>query len=465
MDTTENLDLPYILPSQAQKHVTHNEALRMLDALVQAAVTTRGLSAPPIAPAAGARYIVADGATGVWTGQEGKLAAWQDGGWSFYPPLVGWLAYVSDEERLLVFTDEGWRVATADAAPPDRLGINMTAEAPNRLALAGAASLFNHEGAGHQLKINKAGSGDTASLIFQTGHSGRAEFGLAGDDDFHVKVSADGSSWTDAMVVDRTSGRSTFPAGIAGVREQLAADRTYYVDPAGSDANDGLSAGAPFATVQKAVDEACRLDCSIHDVTIRLADGIYGGQAVSITRPLLGGGTLSFVGDEATPANVVVPGFSVRAGWVSIGGMKIATGTDWINSILVQNGAVVTTGALEFGAIGANACHISVASGGIVTIGADYAISGGAARHLLARGGTIDASSRTVTLTGTPAFTSFAFSSGCGSINLWNPTFAGAATGQRYVIDTNGVLNTYGKPADFLPGDAAGTATNGGVYV
>ena len=34
-DTTAILGLPYLLPSQAQKHVTHNEALRQLDALVQ----------------------------------------------------------------------------------------------------------------------------------------------------------------------------------------------------------------------------------------------------------------------------------------------------------------------------------------------------------------------------------------------------------------------------------------------
>ena len=32
-DATINLEMPYILPSQAQKHVTHNEALQRLAAL------------------------------------------------------------------------------------------------------------------------------------------------------------------------------------------------------------------------------------------------------------------------------------------------------------------------------------------------------------------------------------------------------------------------------------------------
>jgi hypothetical protein len=56
---------------------------------------------------------------------------------------------------------------------------------------------------GVQLKINKAAAGDTGSLLFQTGWSGRAEMVLAGDDDFHVKVSADGSNWKEALAIDK----------------------------------------------------------------------------------------------------------------------------------------------------------------------------------------------------------------------------------------------------------------------
>ena len=37
-DTSHALSLPLIQPSQAQKHVTHNEALRILDAVVQLVV-------------------------------------------------------------------------------------------------------------------------------------------------------------------------------------------------------------------------------------------------------------------------------------------------------------------------------------------------------------------------------------------------------------------------------------------
>jgi len=67
MDTTHLL-LPYLAAAQAQTHVTHNEALRLLDAMVQLAMLDRTRSALPGAPADGDRHIVASGATGLWAG-------------------------------------------------------------------------------------------------------------------------------------------------------------------------------------------------------------------------------------------------------------------------------------------------------------------------------------------------------------------------------------------------------------
>ena len=67
MDDTPNLGLPYIMAAQSQKHVTHNEAIRALDAIVQLSVLDRDLSTPPTTPADGARYIVASSPTGAWT--------------------------------------------------------------------------------------------------------------------------------------------------------------------------------------------------------------------------------------------------------------------------------------------------------------------------------------------------------------------------------------------------------------
>ena len=214
MDSTPRLQLPYIAPQQAQKQVTYNEAMRRLDRLVQPVVSSRSLTAPPAAPAAGESWIVPPGAAGDWAGQDGALATWLDGGWRFDAPVAGQLAFVRDAAELVVFVAGAWQVHTGRGGSGlAHLGVNTDADATNRLTVAAPASLFTHAGADHRLKLNKAAPGDTASLVFQTGWSGRAEFGLTGDDDFRLKVSPDGAGWHDALVIAAASGRVALPGG------------------------------------------------------------------------------------------------------------------------------------------------------------------------------------------------------------------------------------------------------------
>jgi hypothetical protein len=208
MDQTPNLSLPYIHAAQAQKHVTHNEAIRRLDAVVQISVVDRDLASPPASPAEGARYLVAAGASGAWSGQETRIAAWQDGAWAYYAPAVGWTCWVADEAVRLTWSGSAW---VNGLNPTPLIGVNATADATNRLAVAAAASLLNHAGSGHQLKINKAAAGDTAALLYQTAFAGRAEMGLAGDDDWRLKVSSDGAEWRDAVRAERATGRIYLP--------------------------------------------------------------------------------------------------------------------------------------------------------------------------------------------------------------------------------------------------------------
>ena len=92
-DTTAILGLPYLLPSQAQKHVTHNEALRQLDALVQLSAAEIGADTPPADPAEGDLYILGAAPTGSWAGQAGALALWEGSAWAFIAPREGWRAW------------------------------------------------------------------------------------------------------------------------------------------------------------------------------------------------------------------------------------------------------------------------------------------------------------------------------------------------------------------------------------
>jgi hypothetical protein len=205
-EITANLKMPYILPSQAQKHVTHNEALQLIDAVVQLRIEDT-LDEEPEAPEEGECYLVGDSPTGAWAGKADRLAFRQDGAWIFIEPLEGWRAWFRADGRQRYCTGAGWsELPLPDEASFVRLGVNATADASNRLAISSPASLFNNAGNGHQIKVNKAASGDTASLLFQTGWSGRAEMGLAGNDEFSVKVSPDGASWA--------TGFSIAPGGI-----------------------------------------------------------------------------------------------------------------------------------------------------------------------------------------------------------------------------------------------------------
>ena len=208
-----NLSLPYIQQNQAQKHVIHNEGMRLLDGVVQLSVLSRAQTAPPTNPVAGDRYILPSGATGAWAGFDGSLAHWEENAWRIIQPKEGWVAWDQDERALLVFSQGHWTAATtATAEQLDKLGLNTSADLTNRLAVSSDATLLTHDTTGgHQLKINKDQPGDTGSLLFQTGWSGRAEMGLAGSDNFEIKVSPDGSNFHQALTVDRATGAVTLP--------------------------------------------------------------------------------------------------------------------------------------------------------------------------------------------------------------------------------------------------------------
>ena len=210
-DDTTILSLPLILPAQAQKHVTHNEALVKLDLMVQLAVLNRTLTTAPALPTIGDRHIVAVGATGPWVGQAGRIALFTEAGWQFTQPLAGWQAYVMAESQMAFFNGLVWIALSDGPFTVGQLGVSATPDATNRLSVSAPATLLNHAGSGHQLKLNKAVSGDTASLLFQTGFGGRAEMGTAGSDDFSVKVSADGSVWSVALVAAAATGEVTLP--------------------------------------------------------------------------------------------------------------------------------------------------------------------------------------------------------------------------------------------------------------
>ena len=105
----------------------------------------------------------------------------------------------------------------AAAANVTALGLGLGGASPdasNRLSVNAAATLLNNAGGSHEATINKAAAGNDASLALKTGFSARALFGLLGTDDVTLKVSPNGSTFFDAFVIDRATGRAEFPAPI-----------------------------------------------------------------------------------------------------------------------------------------------------------------------------------------------------------------------------------------------------------
>jgi len=110
-DATPRWALPMLFAGQAQKEIFHNEALTALDMLLHGVALSADLATPPTAPTAGEAWIVATGATGAWSGRDGRLAGWTEGGWRFVSPRAGLTIYVVDRGHAMTHDGDGWHDA------------------------------------------------------------------------------------------------------------------------------------------------------------------------------------------------------------------------------------------------------------------------------------------------------------------------------------------------------------------
>lgn len=246
------LNLPFLQPSQAQKHVTHNEALRQLDLVVQLTVASLNATNPPVAPEQGDIHALGAGPTGDWAGHAGELAAWLDNAWHFVTPQNGWHAWDLSAGQLKIWDGAAWIAPPVETQNLDGLGVATSYDSTNRLSVRSPATLLSHEGGGHQLKINKASAGDTASLLFQSNWTGHAEIGLSGNTGFSIKLSPDGGSWTEALAFDPATGIAS-GAAVQGSATDTTAGRLMRADygygPGNLLGTVSTSAGTPTGAV------------------------------------------------------------------------------------------------------------------------------------------------------------------------------------------------------------------------
>lgn len=110
--TSDRLGLPLLQQGQAQKEMTHNEALALLDLQVQASAEAIR-DVPPEAPESGQCWIVGAAPVDGWAGQAGSLAGWTGGGWRFVAPREGMCVWLERAGGFALFRAGAWRVGEA----------------------------------------------------------------------------------------------------------------------------------------------------------------------------------------------------------------------------------------------------------------------------------------------------------------------------------------------------------------
>lgn len=147
MQTTPRLGLWTLIPGQAQKEASVNEALHLLDAIVGGAVEESARATPPATPTVGTSYIVGDQATGEWTGRDGALAAFTPGGWRYVSPTDGLTVLVKATGSTLRYRGGAWETVLGAPRPsiPDVIG-GTTADAESRTAIAAILSALRAHG-------------------------------------------------------------------------------------------------------------------------------------------------------------------------------------------------------------------------------------------------------------------------------------------------------------------------------
>lgn len=265
----------------------------------------------------------------------------------------------------------------------------------------------------------------------------------------------------------------TTKANTAQVRERLTAARTYYVRTDGNDTNTGLAdtAGAAFLTVQKALDTARALDNGGFAVTVRIGAGTW--TVPLLLKSVVGTGVIAIRGNVSDMTSTIISTTSADAidsgdgffGAYSLEYLKLQTTTSG-NCIGggTGGGGTITWQNIAFGACAG--VHVKASQGQLRRATGDYTINGAAVAHLAAYdSGHVRMASITVTVAGTPAFSSgFALAERCGTLLALTVTFSGGATGKYYAGILNGVIYTAGGGATYFPGDAAGTTATGAQY-
>jgi hypothetical protein len=131
--------LPLLAVSQAQKEITHNEALVMIDALLHMAVEAALTVAPTVTDNdIGKSWVISGTPTGAWATKAGQIAYWVGGSWRFVVPHEGVRVWNKSTRRHSLFISGQWTIAPAIPNPTGGTAVDSEA----RIALVAILQYF-----------------------------------------------------------------------------------------------------------------------------------------------------------------------------------------------------------------------------------------------------------------------------------------------------------------------------------
>lgn len=367
---------------------------------------------------------------------------------------------------------QGWTLDYQRDLNTDPLAKSPTYQNFNALGLDITLVLQDYQQNGTSEFITSA---DNNSVAFPYRYGALTRYSVSGNAPFHLYLNLldnntalpTGAGWLDLTAV------------MANRRIKLTANINMFVNPStGNDANDGLTTGTAYATLNGA-DANIRknYDLGGFDITVECADHLSGNYVpLLVDGPYVGGGMVLYSGNTTTPSNVTINQVNTscvvarNGASISVQGFKcVSTGSGPGQGFGIDTVSAGTTvsivGNMEMASCASG--HFSSASSSQIGINAGYIESGTSGSNFLAiSGGDIVIQAINIDVTANPTYTqAYAVVSACGTLGFGSPTWSsGTVTGSKYAATLNGVINTQTGNVNFLPGSSAGSTATGGQY-
>jgi hypothetical protein len=279
------------------------------------------------------------------------------------------------------------------------------------------------------------------------------------------------------LTLSKTDRTQLFQAIARLTRRRLSAPITFYVSPTGDDANDGLTTSTPWASINHAYNYIRdRIDLNGFQSTIQLADGTYSAGGCQF--PCIGPAPI-IQGNLADASKVVVtnpngPAITSSSAAIIICHNFTVSGSGGSGDygavgvgLLSVAGGIIFHANMNFATCSTAHClATSGSSVGPIQTNVLWNITGAAPSHLMSWGGALGCADAHISIAPSLNFSGgFCNAQQGGLVQAWNCTFTGAATGMRYFVSGNGIIETNGAGANYFPGDAAGVVQTGGQYL